>query len=412
MRTAQIIRRFAFSEWGSTESVVWSIARTLQKGGNPAEIFATAALSRVKDEVHSSVPVHRLAYHYPAFPISKESARQLDRKDGNPVVSGLVKALRGGEFDLLHCHATGRMAAAVRTASSQMRIPYVMTLQGGYFDPPPPPEIRKKVQPLKGAIRYGDFLDRVFGRTVNPFKSANGIVCIASDDLDRAKEAFPDRPVVHIPNGVDYELFHEYSGSDFRKQVGIRMDRKIILCISRIDYRKNQLVLPEVLALLGEPWHLVFIGSPVDQWYVEKLRAKIHLMSLSNRVTMINGVPPDSSLISAAYHAATAFLLPSLHEPFPVSVLEAWSSGVPVIASPTGGLKHLIRDGETGFFAPAEGAPEEWAGIIRKLDSEPDFRARVVEGADREVRANYTSEITTAKLLDFYEEIQRLSRRR
>ena len=141
MRTAQIIRRFSFSEWGSTESVVWNIARTLQKGGNPAEIFATAALSRVKDEVHSSVPVHRLPYHYPAFPIPKEAARQLDRKGGNPVVSGLVKALRGGEFDLLHCHATGRMAAAVRTAASQMRVPYIMTLQGGHFDPPPPPEI-------------------------------------------------------------------------------------------------------------------------------------------------------------------------------------------------------------------------------------------------------------------------------
>ena len=234
MRTAQIIRRFAFSEWGSTESVVWNLARALQKGGNPAEIFATDALSRVKDEVHSSVPIHRLPYRYPMFPLSKDVSRLLDRKGGDPVVPGLVKALRAGEFDLLHCHGSGRVAAAVKTAAAQSRIPYVMTLQGGYFDPPPPPEIRKKVQPLKGAIRYGDFLDRVFGRTVNPFKSANGIVCIASDDLARAKEAFPDRPVVHIPNGVDYELFHEYSGSDFRKQVGIRMDRKIILCISRI----------------------------------------------------------------------------------------------------------------------------------------------------------------------------------
>ena len=311
MRTAQIIRRFAFSEWGSSESVVWNIARTLQKGGNPSEIFATDALSRVKDEVHSSVPIHRLPYRYPIFPLSKDVARRLDRKGGDPVVPGLVKGIRGGEFDLLHCHASGRIAAAVRTAAGQLRIPYVMTLQGGYFDPPPPPEIQKKVQPLKGVFRYGDVLDGMLGRTVNPFKSANGIVCVAADDLDRAKEAFPGRPVVHIPNGVDYEAYHDYSGTDFRKQVGIKMDRKILLCISRIDHRKNQLVLPEVLALLGEPWHLVFIGTPAEEWYMDKLREKIHLMSLSGRVTMINGVPPDSSLISAAYHAASAFLLPS-----------------------------------------------------------------------------------------------------
>ena len=323
-----------------------------------------------------------------------------------------MKAIRKGEFDLIHCHSFGRMAAAARTAASQMRIPCVMTMPGGHFDPPPPLEIQKKYQPLKGLFRYGDFFDRLMGRTADPFKAASGIVCTSESDLARAKEVYPGKPVVRIPNGVDYGAFHEYTGSDFRKQVGIRMDRKILLCLSAIDYRKNQLVLPEVLALLGEPWHLVFIGSPIEDWYVEKLREKIHLMSLSGRVTMINGVPPDSSLIYAAYHAASAVLLPSLRESFGSVVLEAWSAGVPMIAAPTGGLKALIRDGETGFFAPAEGAPEEWAEIVRRLDADPDLRARVIEASDREVRANYTSEISTARLKEFYEEVQRLSKRR
>ena len=412
MRTAQIIRRFAFSEWGSTESVVWNIARTLQKKGDPSEIFATDALSRVKDEVHSSVPIHRLPYRYPVFPLSKDKVRLLDRKGGNPVVPGLVKAIRAGEFDLVHCHSFGRMATAARAAANQLRVPCVMTMQGGYFDPPPPPEIQKKYQPLKGTFRYGDIIDRLMGRTADPFKASNGIVCTAESDLDHAKEVYPGKPVVHIPNGVDYEAFHDYSGTDFRKQVGIRMDRKILLCLSPIDHRKNQLVLPEVLALLGEPWHLVFIGSPVEDWYVEKLREKIHLMSLSGRVTMINGVPPDSSLISAAYHAASAFLLPSLHESFGTVVLEAWSAGVPMIAAPTGGLKNLIRDGETGFFAPAEGAPHEWAELIQKLDTDADLRGRITDAAEAEVREKYSWDVITDRLLDFYQEVQRIFRRR
>ena len=198
MRTAQIIRRFAFAEWGSTESVVWNIARTLQKNGDPAEIFATDALSRVKDEVHTSVPIHRLPYRYPVFPLSKDKARLLDRKGGDPVVPGLVKAIRKGEFDLIHCHSFGRMAAAARTAASQMRIPCVMTMPGGHFDPPPPPEIQKKYQPLKGLFRYGDFFDRLRGRTTDPFKAASGIVCTSESDLARAKEVYPGKPVVRI----------------------------------------------------------------------------------------------------------------------------------------------------------------------------------------------------------------------
>ena len=411
MRTAQIIRRFAFSEWGGTESVVWNTARTLQEKGNPSEVFATCALSQTRDEVKNAIPIHRFHYRYPYFPLSKEKIRILDKKGGNPVVPGLVKALKKGEFDILHCHTMGRMAAETRAAARQLRVPYIMTLHGGYFDVPEA-EIKQMVKPLRGTIPYGNILDRLLGRRIDALKLANGIVCVGENELRPAKEHFPDKLIIHLSNGVNYDSFHEYSGSDFRKQVGIRPDRKILLCVSRIDYQKNQLILPEILALLGEPWHLVFIGAPTAEWYVDKLREKIRLMNLTDRVSIINSVAPDSSLLPAAYHAASAFLLPSLHEPFGIVVLEAWSAGTPVIASPVGGLKTLIRDGETGFFAPAEGAPHEWADLIRKLDEDAELRGRITEAADAEVREKYTWDIVTDKLLDFYQEVQRIYRRR
>lgn len=411
MRTAHIIRRFAFSEWGGTESVVWNTSRMLQAKGNPSEIFATRALSAVKDETRDSIQIHRFDYKYPYFPLSKAKYRILDKKGGNPVVFGLQKALRRGEFDILHCHAMGRMALNVRAVSRQLHIPYVMTLHGGHFDVPPE-EIKQMVRPLKGTLPYGNILDRLFGRRIDPLKYANGIVCVGANELKPAREHFPDKLVIHLPNGVDYDYFHGYAGTDFHKQVGIRSDRKILLCVSRIDYQKNQLILPEILALLGEPWHLVLIGAPTAEWYMDKLREKVRLMNLSDRVTMITGVPPDSALLPAAYHAASAFLLPSLHEPFGIVVLEAWSAGTPVITSPVGGLKTLIREGETGFFAPAEGAPHEWADLIRKLEEDSELRGRITDAADAEVRENYSWNIITDKLLDFYQEVQRIHRRR
>ena len=411
MRTAQIIRRFAFSEWGGTESVVWNTARTLQEKGNPSEIFATRALSQVQDEVRSAIRIHRFHYRYPFFPLSKEKKRTLDKKGGNPVVSGLRSALRKGEFDILHCYTDGRMAADVRAAAKRLHVPFVVTLPGGYFDVPPK-EIQQMTKPMKGVLPYGDILDGLFGRRADTLKLANGIVCIGENDFRSVKEQFPDKTAIRLPNGVNYEYFHEYSGSDFRKQVGIRPDRKILLCVSRIDYRKNQLMLPEVLALLGEPWHLVFIGAPTAEWYMDKLREKIRLMNLTDRVTMINSVQPDSSLLPAAYHAASAFLLPSIQEPFGIVALEAWSAGTPVIASPVDGLKTLIRDGETGFFAPAEGAPHEWADLVRKLDTDADLRGRITDAADAEVREHYVWGIVTDQLLDFYQEVQRIFRRR
>ncbi|MBR4255185.1 MAG: glycosyltransferase family 4 protein [Lentisphaeria bacterium] len=411
MRTAQIIRRFAFSEWGGTESVVWNSTRTLQTKGNPSEIFATSALATPGDEVINTINIHRFGYRYPYFPLSKEKVRILDKKGGNPVVPGLQKALKKGEFDILHCHTMGRMAATVRAAARQLHVPYVMTLHGGYFDVPPA-EIKQMVKPLKGTIPYGNIMDRLLCRRVDALKLSNGIVCVGENELQPAKEHFPGKLIIHLPNGVNYSGFHDYAGVDFRKQAGIRPDRKILLCVSRIDYQKNQLILPEILALLGEPWHLVLIGAPTAEWYMDKVREKIQLMNLKDRVTMITGVPPDSSLLPAAYRAASAFLLPSLHEPFGIVVLEAWSAGTPVITSPVGGLKTLIRDGETGFFAPPEGAPEEWAALIWKLDEDADFRGRITDAADAEVREKYTWDIITDRLLDFYQEVQRVFRRR
>ena len=411
MRTAQVIRRFAFSEWGSTANAVLNTVRTMREKGNPSEIFSTRALSSAKEEVKDMIPIHRLDYRYPFFPLSKEKARSMDKNGGNPVVPGLRKALCKGEFDLLHCHVMGRMAASARTAARQLHIPCVVTVPGGFFDESPA-EIRQMNKPLKGTIPYGDFFDRILGRRDDTLKLANGIVCVGENDYEKVKTLFPEKPAIRLPGGVNFSEFHDYAGSDFRKQVGIRADRKILLCVSRIDYRKNQLVLPEILALLGEPWHLVFVGTPVAEWYVDKLREKIRLMNLTDRVTMINGVQPDSPLLPAAYHAASAFVMPSIQEPFGFAVLEAWSSGTPVIVSPVDGLKTLVREGETGFFAPAEGAPHEWADLIRKLDSDAELRGRVTEAAAAEVREKYSWDVVTDMLLDFYQEVQRIYRRR
>lgn len=410
MITAHVIRRFTFDEWGGTECVVWNTARTLQAKGNRAEIFATRALSSVGDETRESIAIRRFPYRYPYAPLTPEKIRALDKKGGNPVVPGLRRALTDGTFDLLHCHTMGRMALEVRAAARKADIPYVMSLHGGCFDVPEE-EIRQMVKPLRGTIPYGNILDRLLGRRIDPMKDAGGIVCVGENELAPAREHFPGKPIVHIPNGVDYAHFHDADGTEFHAKAGIPQGRKLLLCVSRIDYQKNQLILPDVLARLGEPWHLVLIGAATAEWYTDKLREKIKSLGLTDRMTLIPGVPPDSPLLPAAYRAASAFLIPSLHEPFGIVVLEAWSAGVPVIASPVGGLHKLVREGETGFFAPPD-APEQWADAVRRLEDDPDLRARIVSAADAEVRGHYSWDIITDRLLEFYGEVSRIHRRR
>ncbi len=59
------------------------------------------------------------------------------------------------------------------------------------------------------------------------------------------------------------------------------------------------------------------------------------------------------------YSAAEVVVMPSHYESFGMVALEAMACGTPVIASRVGGLAHLVKDGETGFFVPAQD-PEAW----------------------------------------------------
>src|SRR6185295_13356731 len=116
---------------------------------------------------------------------------------------------------------------------------------------------------------------------------------------------------------------------------------------SRIDAQKNQLLLLRAFAELarrGPPSRLMLIGPETQPGYAEELRAFVNENGLTGLVTFLPGLRNDDPALVDAYHAFDAFALTSIHEPFGIVVLEAWSSGKPVVVSSVGGLKSLVRE--------------------------------------------------------------------
>jgi glycosyltransferase involved in cell wall biosynthesis len=127
----------------------------------------------------------------------------------------------------------------------------------------------------------------------------------------------------------------------------------MVLNISRIDTQKNQMSLVEAfadLAKIDRSAQLVLIGPETQPDYAEKLRQQIRELNLNAQIKMLPGLKHDDPSLLDAYQAADVFVLPSMHEPFGIVVLEAWSAGKPVISSHVGGLKRLIEHGRTGLF--------------------------------------------------------------
>jgi glycosyltransferase involved in cell wall biosynthesis len=121
-------------------------------------------------------------------------------------------------------------------------------------------------------------------------------------------------------------------------------------------------------------------------------------------VTIVPGIPWNSQELVDAYHAADVFLLPSIHEPFGIVILEAWSAGLPVLASQVGGIPHFVEDGIDGMlFDPNN--DEELVHAFQRLCTDEGLAQRIAEAGRAKAYSEYDWDVVTRKLLHVYEEV-------
>jgi glycosyltransferase involved in cell wall biosynthesis len=119
-----------------------------------------------------------------------------------------------------------------------------------------------------------------------------------------------------------------------------------IITIGTLEPRKNQIFLLHVLAAArarGKRYSLTIVGRGCDE---TKLKADVVRLGLSGQVTFAGYVEGASSLIprhKLYAHAARV-------ENCPIALIEALSSGIPVLAPPVGGIPEIITEGIEGFF--------------------------------------------------------------
>jgi glycosyltransferase involved in cell wall biosynthesis len=102
--------------------------------------------------------------------------------------------------------------------------------------------------------------------------------------------------------------------------------------------------------------------------------------------------------------AADLFVLPSLFEGLPVSVLEAMEAERPVIATDVGGTDEAVVDGVTGLLVPA-GDGAALGAAIRKLRAEPALARRLALAGRERVRSNFSVEVTARGVMQVYDEM-------
>jgi glycosyltransferase involved in cell wall biosynthesis len=346
MKIAHVVRRFTFAEWGGTESVVWNIAKQQKAQGLTPEILCTAALDKVGTEVIEGITIRRFPYFYPAFPMPEKDRLALDKKGGNPFSPELMKALQKGKFDIFHIHAGGRLANYTLRLAKKISVPALMSLHGGSCAIPQQ-EMELMLKPLKHKFSYGGIVDRLCRMRKTPESQADVLLALSREEVEKLKKRYPEKQVELFPNGILHRELPE--AGIFRKKYNIPDDKKLLLCISRIDYQKNQKILLELLKKYDDT-HLLLIGPVTAQWYLDEILTEAENADTKKRLTIIPGLPPDSIELLKALKTAYCFILPSRHEPFGIAALEALDAGLPLIASAVGGLKDFLVDGKNALL--------------------------------------------------------------
>ena len=403
-----IPRRFVVSEWGGSETFIAEISQRLVERNHQVSIYTSKALSTQAEDTYKGIPIRRFSYSYPYVGLSGQAKIQLDKKAGNLFSFSLLRALLAKkELDLIHLHTGKRMGGIARYCAHKRHIPYIISLHGGNLAVPQD-ERETWIEPTKGKLEWGKLLGFWVGSR-KVLTDASAIICVGKDEYDAMVKQYPGKDIEYLPNGVDITRFAQGDGKAFRAEHGIPSDRFVCLTMARLDVQKNQLgliqQLPELLQH-NPKLHILLVGPVTNRAYADSLSSEAKRFGVDDHLTIVEGLSYQDQSLVDAYHASSCFVLPSLHEPFGMVVLEAWASGLPVAVSRRGGLVALVEENKTGlFFDPSAAAsePQSIASVLGRLSVDAPLQKALGTIGLETATSSYSWDSITERLIAIYQ---------
>ena len=194
------------------------------------------------------------------------------------------------------------------------------------------------------------------------------LITINKEDYIRAKNEFHAKEVVYIPGvGIDthkygFKILTDEQIQEDRKNIGIKDDQVWILSVGEMNENKNhETVIKAIGELSDDDKKKVFYTIAGQGDKQEELQKLIDTLNLQDNVKLL-GFRDD---VPKLYDAADIFIHPSFREGLSVALMEAMSSGLPVIASRIRGNVDLVDDEGGELFDPK--SVEECKKAIKSL---------------------------------------------
>ncbi|MGV7235038.1 MAG: glycosyltransferase family 4 protein [Nitrosomonadaceae bacterium] len=215
----------------------------------------------------------------------------------------------------------------------------------------------------------------------------------------RESALFHDLRIEVLPNGIDHERFHPIGQGISREILGLPGSKNIILFgagLATGDKRKGYHLLVEALKKLElrtdpDDCELVVFGSPSGD------------CPFSMKTHFLNRLQDEISL-AIVYAAADVFVVPSLEDNLPNTVLESLSCGTPVVAFDIGGIPDMVSHKKNGYLAPGFDTTDLANGLLWVMEDKSRL-GNLSQEARSTVVQSFTQQQSAARYVDLYEEM-------
>jgi glycosyltransferase involved in cell wall biosynthesis len=283
-------------------------------------------------------------------------------------------------YALIHGHdwitSKGSVAAKHKTI-----LPYIMTVHSTEYD-------------RTANLSPWQWILDIEKQGVN---NADGIIAVSELTKKELTEKYgvKDKKIKVIYNGIEEELFKETA----RKEVlGFDGDKKIVLYNGRLSIMKGpEFFLRAARKVIEKDEKVYFIISGNGDM-LEKLVEMTYDLGIADHVKFLGFTPPEK--IPLLYAASDVYVLPSVVEPFGITVLEAIASNTPVITSKTSGVSEVVKNCLRVDFWDEDEMAKQILAVLNYSSLKEDLKENM-----RKDLQELSWKKVAEKTVDFYKEV-------
>jgi len=366
MRIAMLIQNPLF--FGGGEVHAYEISKVLSKKGHYVTIFHPSPPQKIDN-------LRTMSY----------AKFQYRRVGGLASSLALVTSLLSGGYDIIHIHGVrfSSLSSAV-VVKKLMKTSIVLTFHS--FGRPSWYE-----HPVKHAlIRWG-------------IQNTDAVITVSESLKQEILKSLGQMitPIFKVYNGVDINRFNpDNSGKGIRKKLGIE-NKYVMLYVGRLKKIKGLTYLIRAMPIIVKKAKDVTLVIAGRGRLIRALQKLVEKLNVERHVMFVGFISPDRDL-PYYYAACDVFVLPSTYEVFPLALLEAMSTGKPVIASRIGGIPKIVRNGENGFLTK----PRDPAGIAKavlRLYNDADLASSMGKAGRRLIEEKFSWQKIAKQIERIYE---------